>query len=246
MKRPQGWDSPLRVPFDTLRHLPRMAPLVGTVSPQICFTGHKDAVLHELCITPDDEIVLALRRADAGPIDLTCHCYGLGSAPTGYRGCWSVFEDAVSPIISDWRWNNDLSYDFTAAFSELERTTSLVDESFSLAADDISFDALVYVVSHSSSDMTAVLTLAEPATLENGPALVSVSGSIVASGQLGLKPTLVVELEPNTGSLLQLRPLQIEIDARNPAQVLRSHARVSADLSAQQIAELKAIAAMLA
>lgn len=236
----------MRGPFDALQNLPRMRPAVGAVSPTICFDGLKDGVHYELCLTPDDELVLALRRADAAPTDLTCHCYGLATAPIVYQGCWSVFEDAVAPILSDWRWNNDLSYDFTAAFRELERTTSLVDETFVVPTSDIAFDALIYVVSHSQADPTATLTLAETVTMRQGSLLADVSGSILDSGQLGLMPTLMVELEPSTGSLLQLRPLQIEIDTRNPMQVLRSSARVLADLTTKEVDELKAIATMLA
>lgn len=62
---------------------------------------------------------------------------------------------------------------------------------------------------------------------------------------LGLGPTMVLNLEPNTRSLINLQPLRIDIDATNPTQVLRSHARVIADVPAEQVAELKAIADLL-
>lgn len=109
-----------------------MTPVGSTVIPEIRFKGRKDDVFYELILTPHDDIVLGISRADSKFNEIICHYYGLSGVQIGNQSPWHTFKYAAARILWDWRLNNELSHDFTDSLREIEKTTSLVGRGFSV------------------------------------------------------------------------------------------------------------------
>lgn len=234
-----GWDTPLRSPFDWLKQMPHLDPIDGDLPKFYGRNGEFDFTLELL---PDDSPFLTVEKAEeyiAGQLfSMTARPHFRPDSP------WRVFDELAVEAKRAWHEELPLSYECGNALISLEQTTDLVREGDSLQQHRATGWALIYLHHKIQFEGELTLVLGDPIILHSPTKYIDMSGTVLCEPPFNLRPTIIMGHCDFSGALTDMTAYKIRTVA-DPMARLQSIANITNHQPRAVIEQLDLVAALL-